>query len=147
MTASPKFQLINGGFLHLAPRGEVDHLSEFKTLVFNETTIDYLMARARRQISKVGLLVDFDHLSGEAAGWVAEVEQRPEGMFGRVIWTDLGQRAIECGRYRYISPTFGDCLELEPTRIQPLHLLSVSLTNVPAVMRLPISRPVEGPAA
>lgn len=41
-----------------------------------------------------------------AAGWIAELDWRADGMWARVEWSDQGREDIAGLRYRYLSPTF-----------------------------------------
>lgn len=103
-----------------------------------------------------GILVDFDHDTRQAAGWIESLEIRPDAMWATVAWTALGLAAIQGGLYRRISPgcqvdaVFGS--ERLPTehqgiehvlRWQPSLLQHVSLTNDPLFTTLP---PIEPPA-
>ena len=59
-----------------------------------------------------GLLIDFDHFSydpdkpSEAAGWLQELQNRSDGLWGRIKWSDKGEDSIRNGRYRFVSPTW-----------------------------------------
>lgn len=62
------------------------------------------------------LPVDYEHQSEEptkgeggpkpAAGWITELEARPEGIFGKVRWTDRAAAMIASRKYRFLSPAF-----------------------------------------
>jgi phage I-like protein len=43
-------------------------------------------------------------LSAPARGWVVELQQRSDGIWGRVEWTGEGRRMVADGSYRGISP-------------------------------------------
>lgn len=42
---------------------------------------------------------------GESYGWLKDVEERGDGLWGKIDWTDLGAAAVQKGHYKYISPT------------------------------------------
>lgn len=82
------------------------------------------------------LLVDFEHRSelpnGDtvAAAWILDLEIRPDGLWGRLELSDLGEQAVKNKRYRHLSPAF----EIAPVPgarnvFRPVRLMSVGLTN------------------
>ena len=83
------------------------------------------------------LVVDYDHqtqfaaipgVGGQApaAGWIKEYQARPDGLYGRIEWTDRAAQSIRAGEYRYISPVY----QHDKTG-KVLRLLSAGLTNTP----------------
>lgn len=88
-----------------------------------------------------GILIDFDHFSldhdkpSEAAGWIVQLEQRPNGLWAQIRWTDKGEQAVRGGRYRFISPVFrqDECFDLGNKKIRPLHLVNAAVTNDPNI--------------
>lgn len=84
------------------------------------------------------LAVDYDHQTdftrksgnaAPAAGWIAELQARDDGIWGRVEWTPKAKAAIEAREYRFISPVFTfDKKTRAVTRI-----LRAGLTNDPAL--------------
>lgn len=83
------------------------------------------------------LVVDYDHQTqfaavpgvggvAPAAGWIAKLEARPDGLYGLVRWTDKAVQAIRAGEYRYISPVYQ-----HDKSGRVLRLISAGLTNVP----------------
>ena len=86
----------------------------------------------------VDLVIDYEHqsLQGErapAAGWIKDLEARPDGLWARVEWTRQAREYLLSKEYRYFSPV----LRLDPTSRRPLALMHLGLTNVPAIKRLP----------
>jgi phage I-like protein len=142
------FQLPADGWHQLVPLGTFAH----------PTGVDQVIdARAVEQMSNrfaveakspnfPGLLIDFDHFSmdsgsaSEAAGWVTEVKNRADGLWGKVRWSDSGESAVKGGRYRLVSPVFPPADQCEPVAlansaprraVRPLRLVRVALTNDP----------------
>jgi phage I-like protein len=74
-----------------------------------------------------------------AAGWIQDMELRAGGaeLWGRVLWTAEGARAIAAREFRHLSPVlrFGarDRVTGEPV---PMMLHSVALTNTPFLTEL-----------
>jgi len=96
--------------------------------------IDQVIARSAAEDRE--LAIDFDHAidlaakSGgraPAAGWIQELQARPDGVWARVQWTDLGQRALAGREYRFLSPVFTYDKSGRITRV-----LRAGLTNDPA---------------
>lgn len=89
----------------------------------------------RRYAGSTDILVDYEHQSrnsqengkpAPAAGWIKEVDARPDGLYGRVEWTDNAAAAIKAKEYRYISPVY-----FHTKAGEVLALQTVALTNVP----------------
>ncbi|RUY12034.1 hypothetical protein EOA25_04410 [Mesorhizobium sp. M2A.F.Ca.ET.040.01.1.1] len=122
LTPAGKFRARNGG-----PYDTGDRASMQKII---ETT--------RQFAGSTDLVVDYDHQAitapsvggrAPAAGWIKELEARPEGIFGRVEWTEAAASAIKAGEYRYISPVFLH----EKTTGRVLLIRMAGLTNTPAL--------------
>lgn len=89
----------------------------------------------RRYAGSTDILVDYEHQSrnsqengkpAPAAGWIKDVEARPDGLYGRVEWTATAANAIKAKEYRYISPVY-----FHTKAGEVLALQTVALTNVP----------------
>lgn len=96
-----------------------------------------VIAATEQRAGTTDLVVDYDHqtqfaavpgVGGQApaAGWIKQLDARPDGLFGLVEWTDKAAQAIRSGEYRYISPVYQ-----HDKRGQVLRLISAGLTNVP----------------
>ncbi|MCF1449985.1 hypothetical protein FS815_24655 [Agrobacterium vitis] len=96
-----------------------------------------VIAATEQRAGTTDLVVDYDHqtqfaavpgVGGQApaAGWIKQLDARPEGLFGLVEWTDKAAQSIRAGEYRYISPVYQ-----HDKRGQVLRLISAGLTNVP----------------
>lgn len=138
-TLTPLFnregQLPADGWFHLVPRGEYPNTTDDgrKVMqVLDDTAFDAMLKNFAPK-----LLIDQEHFShdtgksSEAFGWVAELQKRADGVWGRVEWTDLGEQAIKNRRYRFISPTWTRLQKLDADRLRPLHILDAGLTNQP----------------
>lgn len=74
------------------------------------------------------MLVDYDHQTLEAirhsgsvpaAGWFKAFEARPDGLWGRVEWTEAAAASLAAKEYRYFSPVYDyDALTGEVVRIK-----------------------------
>jgi phage I-like protein len=110
-------------------------------------------AEAAQRKNFPGLLVDFDHFSmdeakpSEAAGWIEELQNRADGVYARIRWSDVGAEAVKGGRYRLVSPVFPKPTkeEVKNRVVRPKRLLSVALTNEPNMRGMvPISNRESG---
>lgn len=83
------------------------------------------------------LPIDYDHQSdfaavpgvggtAPAAGWIKELQARPDGIWARVEWTEAGATKLKAKEYRYISPVFTHTKSGEVAL-----LLRAGLTNNP----------------
>lgn len=85
------------------------------------------------------VLVDFEHnaeLGGDttAAAWISKARLDPErGLVGMFLFTDAGADAVNNRRLRFLSPAWPTDADGRPTR-----LVSVGLTNKPAILADPV---------
>lgn len=147
-----RFSVPSDGWIHLAPFGSHPHPTGVVQLI-DAKSVDAMVANfaARKASDKnfTGALLDFDHFSqsgdkpSEAGGWIENLAKRDDGMWGQVRWTDVGEKAVNGGRYRLVSPVWlkRNCETLDNGQLRPMVLDSVALTNEPNLKGLtPISR-------
>ena len=88
--------------------------------------------------ASVDMVVDYEHQTdyskdngqpAPAAGWIKELEVRPDGIWGRVEWTGTAKRHLDEREYRYISPTF----LFDKKTLEVRQILRAGLTNAPAM--------------
>lgn len=91
--------------------------------------------------AKLPMFIDVDHAfdlnskgtPNPAFGWIEDVvgegPAKEPGVWGRVAWTGLGQRALASREYRYISPVFFHDKETREVSV----ILRATLTNDPAL--------------
>ena len=139
------FMLAGDGWVQVTPCGEFPHAGAGVTQVIDREACHRIAAdfNGRRSDANFpGVLVDFDHFSldtgqsGEAAGWITELESRDTGLWARVRWSDAGLSAVRGGRFRLMSPVFpppSACEDLGRGKIRPRALVSVALTNEPNI--------------
>jgi phage I-like protein len=71
-------------------------------------------------------------LPSPARGWIVELQQRADGIWGRVEWNDSGKQLVIDGAYRGISPVF----TRDEKTGEVNQLLRVALTNTPNIADL-----------
>ncbi|MDT7533738.1 hypothetical protein OVY48_09910 [Sphingobium sp. SA2] len=118
-------------WIHLLPTGEI---------FTNDGRGPYRVADALALMAssiKAGdkLVLDENHATDLAAprgdeaparGWIVELQQRQDGVWGKVEWTDTGRRKVEAREYRGVSPVI---LHRKDGTIDAV--LRASLTNKP----------------
>jgi len=130
------WQLPADGWYQVAPLGEFPHAPSGQTQVIDPEAV---AAMSNTSSGPANILVDYDHFSyrndqsSEAAGWITEMQPRPDGLWARIRWTPGGEAAVREGRFRFLSPVWlpRDVLALAGQRIRPLRLDSAGLTNNP----------------
>ena len=136
------FQLPGDGYYMLAPFGEFPHGESGLMQVFDDKAAVAIVNRFNTEKAKenfAGLLVDQDHFSldsdkaSEAYGWITDLQNRKDGLWAQIRWSDIGEQAVRGGRYRFMSPVWNreDCEELGGNRIRPLRLKNAAVTNDP----------------
>lgn len=80
---------------------------------FGETTVDEEIASKfvrnfNDRVRGIDIVVSYDHgldpaKGGKAAGWYRTLEQRPDGLYGLVEFTDTAKAEITAGEWRYFS--------------------------------------------
>ncbi len=145
---SARFELPANDWYQLAPVGEFPHAETGVIQVLDIAALAAMVERFHaesREPNFPGLLVDFDHFSYDpqqastAAGWITALEQRSDGLWAQVRWSEAGQAALRDGRYRLISPvwlardceTIGADPQTGAPRVRPHRLDSAGLTNSP----------------
>ena len=151
MNLTTDFQPAPDGWFHIAPHGTFPHPNGALQVIDAEAC--EAMSRAFREEARLpnfpGLLVDFDHSSHDpaqpttAAGWIAGLEPRGDGLYAQIRWSDLGHQALTGGRYRLASPVWNraDCDQWsapvasrdgqETVHLRPRRLDRLALTNDP----------------
>ncbi|NLE66720.1 MAG: hypothetical protein GX608_04785 [Lentisphaerae bacterium] len=138
------FQPPADGWYHLAVPGEIPHAESGLVQVLDAQALASIVNRFRADAESLGerfagLLVDYDHFSldtqkpSEAAGWIMDLQNRADGLWGQIRWSDSGEAAVKGGRYRFLSPVWnrGECETLAANKVRPLRLANAAVTNDP----------------
>lgn len=117
-------------WIQLLPMGETIANGE-KFIVDDQAIQEMIQDFSQRENDAV---LDYEHqtfdgVEAPAAGWIVEMEGRPDGLWGRVEWTDRGKSYVEAKEYRYISPV----MYVRETDSRCYCLLNAALTNHPAI--------------
>jgi phage I-like protein len=131
-------------FFQLMPFGDYPVPSQGLVQVFDRKAMQDICRNFEDHQKARGVLIDFDHFSVDptkpsvAAGWLQDMEIRPDGLWGKARWTSAGADAVANSLYRYTSVVFSreDMEELGGRRVRPRQLHSVGLTNAPNIRTL-----------
>jgi phage I-like protein len=135
--------LPDDGWYHLVPLGEFPHSESGRVQVIDQAAITAMLNRFNdeaRRPNFAGLLIDQEHWSydsdksSESFGWVKELANRADGLWGRIEFSDLGEQAVKNRRYKFVSPVFWpakDIQKLDGQKVRPLRIDSFGLTNSP----------------
>lgn len=135
------FAMTGEGWCQIAPKGEHAHPESKTVQVMDDASMVEICNRFTEESKNPnfpGVRVDFDHFSystdksSEAAGWVTELQNRDDGLWGKVKWSTLGSQAIKGGVFKLLSPAV-HAKEIAPGRVRPFRLDSVGLTNNPNI--------------
>jgi phage I-like protein len=90
------------------------------------------------------MLIDHEHFKHDleketiAYGWLNRLQNRADGIYGRIRWTTTGQKAVDGGDYRFFSSEYDPAdLKILNTagklkRVRPTRLDGLTLTNSPS---------------
>jgi hypothetical protein len=102
-------------WVHALPMGEYKHPIHGK-LSFTAERIKRFAASVRGKVLGVDPDIDYDHKldpahGKKAAGWVKDAEDRPNGLWLLVEFTDTARQMIKNKEYRYFSAEYVDEME------------------------------------
>lgn len=119
---------------------EVVKTGQWRGHVNGEFTIDekdLLNIKNNFDGQKIDLVVDLDHATinkgtGEAYGWIKELEIKGDTLYAKVQWTKQGEKLIKEKKYKYISPVLlFNTIDPKSGKNIGVSLQSVALTNIP----------------
>jgi phage I-like protein len=119
----------------LLPAGQVELLGRLEPLQVDSESLASMVAAFRSR--GLDLVIDYEHQSlqgrqAPAAGWIKDLEGRPDGLWARVEWTSQAREYLHNRKYRYFSPV----LQLDPETRKPLALMQVGLTNISTIKHI-----------
>lgn len=88
------------------------------------------------------MLIDHEHFAADtdkesrAYGWLQELQNREDGIYGRIRWTTTGKAAVDGGDYRFFSTEYDPAdlkvlnSDAKARQVRPLRLDGLSLTNM-----------------
>jgi phage I-like protein len=133
-----QFKTPDDGFYHVVPKGDFPHAEAGIVQVLDDDALKAIFNDLKSRGADV--LIDDEHFSydveksSDAMGWAAEDYQlRPNGIWAKPRWTNLGADALKNGVKRFISPVFlpRDAKPIGGNRFRVLRIDSWGLTNTP----------------
>lgn len=125
------------GWIHVLPAGT---FSGCDGRTYRLSTPDEVIAASRQAAGRCQIPVDYEHQidlapkNGQpapAAGWIAGMQARPDGVWGFVNWTARAAEHLARREYRYLSPVFAHTPDGRITRV-----LRAALVNNPNLDQL-----------
>ncbi len=137
----------------LFPVNVTKHRGDFPggRIDFTTTMLGVMAANARAVLAKGHQIqVNYHHLGGNdvaasaplestvAAGWIKDVQDRADGLWALMEWTERARKFIEANELKYLSPEFAlEYANRDTGKKQGPTLLGAALTNTPFLKELP----------
>lgn len=133
------------GWYQIEPRGEHANRAAGIVQVIDDAATQAIVNRFNADAEKpgfAGMLVDHEHFKHDqdkesrAYGWLMKLQNRADGIYGQVRWTQTGKAAVDGGDYRFFSTEY-DPADLKVLnsgkvrKVRPLRLDGLTLTNSP----------------
>jgi hypothetical protein len=125
--------LSEGTWIQAIPLGEWQH-PVYGKLKMTFDKVSRMAANWSAKIRGQDLDIDYDHKAhgGDAAGWVALAEARPDGLWLKIRWTATAFKKLKEGAYRYFSPEYQDQWKHPQTGVKHRDVLfGGAITNRP----------------
>ena len=117
------------GWYQIEPKGEHPNRAAGVIQVIDEEAMKSIVSQFNEDAVAGKLrhgnemLIDHEHFSDQpdketrAYGWLMELQQREDGIYGRVRWSKTGKEAVDGGDYRFFSTEYApkDCVECRGT--------------------------------
>jgi phage I-like protein len=147
------FQHPADGWYQIEPKGEHPNRAAGVVQVIDDEAADSICNRFNEDAAAgklhhgSELLVDHEHFSDQpdketrAYGWLQELRNRDDGIYGRIRWSKTGKEAVDGGDYRFFSTEYNpkDLIVIksaignrqsEIPKVRPLRLAGLTLTNM-----------------
>jgi phage I-like protein len=136
------------GWYQIEAKGEHPNQSAGVIQVIDDEAGDSIAKRFNEDVAAgklrhgTEMLIDHEHFSEQpdketrAYGWLQELQNREDGVYGRIRWSKTGKEAVDGGDYRFFSTEYepNDCVECQHNagdrRVRPLRLAGLTLTNM-----------------
>jgi phage I-like protein len=141
------FQHPADGWYQIEARGEHPNRRAGIVQIIDEEACQSIVNRFNTEAAQAGfagMLIDHEHFKHDedketvAYGWLEKLENRADGIYGQIRWTDTGKKAVDGGDYRFFSTEY-DQADLQvinksgksgkSRHVRPLRLDGLTLTN------------------
>ena len=105
--------LTKGVWIHAAPIGEYKH-ALYGDVTIDEQRIDRFINNFKDNVYGQEIPINYEHFGSDqakgnkAAGWVADMERRDDGMWWNVAFTEEAAKEIKAGEWKYFSAEWYD---------------------------------------
>ncbi|HUD47536.1 MAG TPA: phage protease [Candidatus Baltobacteraceae bacterium] len=138
------FTLPADGWFHIENKGVHPNEKAGVVQVLDDEACRSIVNRFSAEADQAGfpgMLIDHEHFKHDqdketrAYGWLMRLQNRPDGIYGQIRWTETGRQAVEGGDYRFFSTEYNpsDLQVLNgqkrPRHVRPLRLDGLTLTN------------------
>jgi len=138
------FQLPADGWYNIETKGDHPNKKSDLVQIMDDDACQSIVNRFNSDADKPGfpgMLIDHEHFKHDddketrAYGWLMRLQNRRDGIYGQIRWTDTGRTVVEGGDYRFFSTEY-DPSDLEiltnkrPRRVRPLRLDGLTLKNM-----------------
>lgn len=139
-----KFHHPTDCWYHIEARGEHPNRRAGIVQIIDDTACRSIVNRFNEEAARpgfAGMLIDHEHFKHDtdketvAYGWLMKLQNRPDGIYGQIRWTETGRKAVDGGDYRFFSTEYdpADLVFLNqgesPGRVRPTRLDGLTLTN------------------
>lgn len=138
------FQHPDDGWYQIEPKGEFPNRTAGVVQVIDDTAVETIVNRFNADAAGpnfAGMLIDHEHFKHDqdketiAYGWLTRLQNRDDGIYGQIRWTNTGRAAVDGGDYRFFSTEYDGremkVLNSQPKRVRPVRLDGLTLTNSP----------------
>ena len=143
-----EFQHPTDGWYQIEPKGNHPNRASKVVQVIDDEAIQTIVNRFNADADAGELshghemLIDHEHFKHDsdketiAYGWLGKLQNRDDGIYGQIRWTNTGKTAVDGGDYRFFSTEY-DPADLKVLnqgnmrRARPLKLDGLTLTNDP----------------
>jgi phage I-like protein len=138
------FQHPADGWYQIEARGDHPNQRAGVVQIIDDQACDAIVNRFNSEAAQpgfAGMLIDHEHFKHDADketiayGWLGKLENRSDGIYGQIRWTETGKKAVDGGDYRFFSTEYdpSDLTVLNrgqnPQRVRPMRLDGLTLTN------------------
>ena len=139
-----EFQHPADGWYQIEAKGEHPNRRAGVVQVVDDRACEAIVNRFNAEAAGpgfAGMLIDHEHFKHNedketvAYGWLGKLENRADGIYGQIRWTETGRKAVDGGDYRFFSTEY-DSKDLKilnsgesPERVRPMRLDGLTLTN------------------
>jgi Mu-like prophage I protein len=142
-----EFKHPSDGWYMIEPKGEHPNAAAGVIQVIDDEATTAIVNRFNAEATASTLrhgremLIDHEHFKDQgdqetrAYGWLTQLQNRADGIYGKVRWTGTGKAAVDGGDYRFFSTEYSpkDLKVLNDgkvKRVRPLRLDGLTLTNM-----------------